>query len=248
MTSRRTLILPVLGLGVAQVMPAQTITDTPSRKYSVWNPTIEKAFKAVQDRRFQDAKALLKPCLEAIPNHFEAHYFLALMDFGGKDYPSALKHLDVSEQTLMELAKEFSAQEADMKARAQAAEQEALDNLSTASSRGQTRSLAGLNQDLKIAQDKAKPSKNLQQPYAVPADYLFFRGNVLLRLDRREEARTAYRRAVSADSTHANAWNNLIALGLGAKDSAGTKADLAAADVSGVVIRPDLKKAVEAMP
>lgn len=95
---------------------------------------------------------------------------------------------------------------------------------------------------------KGQPSKNLQDPYAVPADYLFLRGNVLLRMNRANDARQAYRRAVKADPCHANAWNNLVALGLGSKDSAGAKADLAEAEAQGVIIRPELKKAVLATP
>ena len=53
-----------------------------------------------------------------------------------------------------------------------------------------------------------------------------------------------YRQAVEPDPGHANAWNNLIALHLGARDLPQARADLQRAEAARVAIRPGLKKAV----
>jgi Tfp pilus assembly protein PilF len=238
-----------LGLAGFSVMQAQSTTSATGRQYKALDPMIGKAYKALKAQRFDEARGILKPCLEQIPDHFEAHYFLAL-DFEGRNYASALQHLDTSERTLRLLEKDYSAQVAEMKARAEAAEREAQDNLNNALSHtsdptgGAAKQIAGLKMDLKVSTANGSPVQGLQNPYEVPADYLFLRGNVLLRLGQRDEARQSYRRAVIADKTHANAWNNLVALGFGAKDFAGAAADLAKAEAAGVVIRPELKKAV----
>lgn len=241
-----------LGLLMCAALQAQVLGTAQHRQYKALNPTIEKAYKALKAQRFEETRALLDTCLSKIPEHFEAHYFLALMDYEGRNYASALQHLDISERTLAGLEKDYRAQVAEMKAKSEAAEREASDNLETARSRspdangaGATQ-ISGLQMDLKMTQTEGKPVQGLDSPFSIPADYLFLRGNVLLRLGRKEEAREAYRRAVAADSGHSNAWNNLIALGLAARDHAGARADLTRAEAGGVTIHPGLKKAVQA--
>lgn len=229
---------------------AQSQGSTQHRLYKAMNSTIERAFKALKAQKFDEARAILAPCLEKIPDHFEAHYFLALMDFEGRDFVSALRHLEVAEAAMGSLERDYLAQVADLKAKAAISEREAQDNLTTVLSRtsdptgAAATQIAGLKIDLQVAKSQGAPLAGLQNPFQVPADYLFLKGNTLLRLGRREEARLAYRRAVAADPAHANAWNNLIALGLGAKDIQGARADLERAEGTGVSIRPELKKAV----
>lgn len=236
---------------VARPILAQSIASSSQfRQYKALSPTIERAFKALKSRQFDAAKATLKPCLEAVPDHFEAHYILALADFEARDFQGVLAHLEVSERALAALERSYRENLAELKAKAEANEREARDNLTVAASRTTdptgfaATQLAGLKMDVRVAEAKKEPSQKLENPFEIPADYLFLKGNTLLRLGRRDEARTAYRRTVEVDTAHANAWNNLIALGLGAKDLASAREDLAKAEKAGVVVRPDLKKAV----
>ncbi len=245
-------VLGAIGFCVLAYRPltAQIIGSSEFRQYKAMNPTIERAFKALKAHRFEETKAILKPCLEAMPDHFEAHYLLALMDYEARDYASVLAHLDVSERTLAALDRSYRDHVAEMKARGDANEQTARDNLSAASSHTSdptgfsASQLSSLSMDVKIAEAEKKPVEGLQTPYAIPGDYLYLRGNALLRLGRRDEARGLYRKTVEADAGHANAWNNLIALGLGAKDLEVARKDLAKAEKMGINIRPELKKAV----
>lgn len=230
---------------------AQTVTSSSQfRQYKALSPTIERAFRDLKARRFDDAKATLKPCLEAVPDHFEAHYILALADFEARDFQGVLAHLEVSERSLVALEKGYRENLAEMKAKAEANEREARDNLNAAASRTAdptgfaAAQLSGLKMEVRMAEAKKEPSQKLENPFGIPADYLFLKGNALLRLGRREEARSAYRKTVEIDATHGNAWNNLIALGLGAKDLAAAREDLAKAEKAGAAIRPELKKAV----
>ncbi len=246
--------LMVPGLIQGPTVQAQSIQSSQFRQYQALNSTIERALKAVMSGRFDEAKAILKPCLEKVPDHFEAHYLMALMAYEARDFAGALAGLETAERTLGNLDRAYREHEAQMKAQADAALREANDNLGTALSRtgdptgAAAAQIAGLKMDLNIAESQGKPLQGLATPYSFPADYSFLRGNALLRLGRREEARNSYRKAVAMDAGHANAWNNLVALSLGAKDMAGAKADIAKAEAAGAKIRPELKKAVGDLP
>lgn len=243
--------LTSLSLAQGMAVMAQAHSSSRFRQYKALNPTIERAFSAVRGSRFKEAEAILKPCLATVPDHFEAHYLLALMAYEGRDFASVLAHLDIAERALEALDRDYRGLKAEMKARSESEQQEANDNLSTALSRTSDPSgfaatkIAGLQSDVKMAEMKNQPLPALDNPYSVPSDYCYLRGNALLRLGKREEARAAYRKAVGIDVSHANAWNNLIALGLGAKDLATARADLAKAEAAGVSIRPELKQAVQ---
>ncbi len=181
-------MVPSLILG--PTVQAQSIQSSQFRQYQALNSTIERALKAVMSGRFDEAKAILKPSLEKVPDHFEAHYLMALMAYEARDFAGNLAGLEIAEWTL----------------------------------------------------------GNLDRAYREHEAQSFLRGNALLRLGRREEARNAYRKAVEMDAGHANAWNNLVALSLGAKDMAGAKADIAKAEAAGARIRPELKRAVGDLP
>ena len=193
-----------MGLSLAQTtaVMAQAHSSSRFRQYKALNPTIERALSAVRSGRFEEAKAILKPCLETVPDHFEAHYLLALMAYEGRDFAGVLAHLDIAEGALGALDRDYRGLRAEMKARSESEQQEANDNLSTALSRTADPSgfaatkIAGLQADAKIAENNNKPLPGLENPYGVPADYCYLRGNALLRLGRREEARGAYRKAV----------------------------------------------------
>ncbi len=242
----------LMGLSLAQTstVMAQAHSSAQFRQYKALNPTIERALQAVRNGRFEEAKTMLKPCIDRVPDHFEAHYLLALMDYEVRDFASVLAHLDIAERALSALDRDYRGLEAEMKARTESEQREADDNLRTALSRTTdptgfaATKIAGLQRDAKVAKAQNKPVQGLESPYGVPADYWYLRGNALLRLGRREEARSVYRKAVGVDASHANAWNNLIALSLGAKDMTNARADLAKAEAAGVSIRPELKRAV----
>ena len=78
--------------------------------------------------------------------------------------------------------------------------------------------LAALEREIEAVQARKGPLHDHENPYGVPASHRFLRGNALYRLGRRDEARAQFRQAVAADPAHANAWNNLLALHLEAKD------------------------------
>ncbi len=236
---------------VASILPAAEVGNTSIfERYIALNSCIDQAGQAVTARRFPEAQRLLEPCLQKVPDHFEAHFLLARMAYEDRDYAGALAHVETSEHSLADLDRRYRKEQADLQAQDAAQEQ---------AYRGSLEHLKNLDDDpggccgflLRVKQDaidylEAKKGHlyDLQNPFAVPADYRFLHGNCLYRLGRRDEALIQYRLAVQTDPTHANAWNNLIALLLETPDLPSARAELAQAEAAHVAIQPGLKNAV----
>jgi tetratricopeptide (TPR) repeat protein len=219
-------------------------------RYSALNGVVERASREVAARRFGEARRLLEPCLAQVPDHFEAHYHLARMDYEAGDFAGALAHMARAEASLADLDRRYKDEMAALKAAAEAEEmatRASLDHLHAmgVDPSGCTGNLLIIKQNaLNDLEAKKGHLHDRENPFAVPADYHFLHGNCLYRLGRREEALARFRLAVAQDRAHANAWNNLISLQWEAKAYAGARADLARAEAARVPVRPGLKQAV----
>lgn len=251
----KSLLLAATVVGVAPGGWAQGVDATLFRRYRALDGNLERASRAVGTGRFAEAQALLEPCLHAIPDHFEAHFLLARMAYEARDFTGVLAHLAISEQSLAALDRLFREQVAQMRAQAEAEEQLAQSNLDAVTSRVADPTgcaaplIASLQHEVSALQSRKGPLHSRENPYSVPADYRFLQGNAHLRLGHRNEALGRFRLAVEIDPSHANAWNNLLAMHLDAREDAQARAGLAQAEAAKIVIRPDLKKAIlEAQP
>jgi tetratricopeptide (TPR) repeat protein len=248
---QRALRLGILAV-VASILPAAEVGDISIfQRYTALNPRIAQAGQAVTARRFPEAHRLLESCLQKVPDHFEAHFLLARMAYEDRDYAGALAHVETCERSLADLDRRYRAEAADLKAQDAAQEQAFRDDLSELNARGSNdpgwccEDLL-LNKKNTIGSLEAKKGHlyDRENPFAVPVADRFLHGNCLYRLGRRDEALAQYRLAVQADPTHANAWNNLIALLLEARDLPSASAELARAEAAHVVIQPERRKAV----
>ncbi|HJW43763.1 MAG TPA: tetratricopeptide repeat protein [Geothrix sp.] len=247
---RAALLLAALAPGLSPRAGAQGLDASIFRRYRALDASLDRASRAVGAGRFEEAHALLKPCLAQIPDHFEGHFLLARMAYEARDYRGVLAHLDVAEASLVALDRAYRDQVAQLRAQAEAEEQAAKSNLEAVQSRVSDPIgcawplLLALRNEVDIKAARRGPLHDSENPYGVPADHRFLRGNALYRLGRRDEARAQLGLAVQADPGHGNAWNNLIALHLEAGDIAQARACLAQAETAKATIRPELKQAV----
>lgn len=248
---RAALLLAALAPGLSPRAGAQGLDASIFRRYRALDASMDRASRAVGAGRFEEAHALLKPCLAQIPDHFEGHFLLARMAYEARDYRGVLAHLDVAEASLVALDCTYRDQVARWKAQVDEEEQAAKSTLDAVSSRVTDPTscvapfLAALSNEVDIKAARRGPLHDSENPYGVPADHRFLRGNALYRLGRRDEARAQLRLAVLADPGHGNAWNNLIALHLEAGDPAQAQACVLQAEAAGVAVRPGLKQAVQ---
>ncbi|MBP1773933.1 MAG: Tetratricopeptide repeat [Holophagaceae bacterium] len=247
---RTCLVLVPLAFGLVPEARAQGLDASIFRRYRAVDASMDRANRAVGAGRFEEARTLLSPCLAQIPDHYEGHFLLARMAYEAKDFKGTLAHLDVAETSLASLDRIYRDQVAHLKAQAEAEEQAAKSNLEAVNSRVSDPIgcawplLLALRNEVDIRAARRGPLHDTENPYGVPADYHFLRGNALYRLGRRDEARAQLRLAVQTDPGHGNAWNNLIALHLEARDLAQAQACLGQAEAAKVAVRPELKQAV----
>ncbi|MDP1831433.1 MAG: tetratricopeptide repeat protein [Geothrix sp.] len=249
---RRSFILTCLIAG-AVVLPmaaAQGSDISIFQRYMALSTRMDQAGREVAARRFEAAKRLLDPCLALVPDHFEGHFLLARIAYEGRDYAGALAHLEISERSLAELDRRYREEIADLKAQGEAEEQamrSSLDNLYArgVDPNGCSAVLFTTKQNaLEFLESKKGNLYQRENPFGVPADYRFLRGNCLYRLGRRAEAMAQYRLTLQTDPTHPNAWNNLISLQWETGDHAQARVDLGRAEAAHIAIRPELKQAV----
>lgn len=248
------LLLGWLVLGGVSATQAQDAGAALFQRYRSLDATVDHASRAVGAGRFEEAHRLLQPCLQKQPDHFEAHFLLARMAYETRDFEGVLAHLDVAERSLAILNRRYRDLTDYLKSRIEVEEQIARSNLDAVSSRVTDATscvapfLAALEREIEAVQARKGPLHDYENPYGVPASHWFLRGNALYRLGRRDEARAQFRQAVATEPGHANAWNNLLALHLEAKDLAQARADLQRAEAARVAIRPGLRQAILAAP
>jgi tetratricopeptide (TPR) repeat protein len=221
-------------------------------RYRALEVTVQRAAAAVSGRRFEAAAELLAPCLQKVPEHFEAHFLMARMAYESKDFSGALAHLDAAKAGLKMLARSYREEMDGLSARAEAEEEAMRSSLDNMLSRGvdPTGCMGPVLRAKQSALDFLEMKKghlfDRENPFGIPADHRFLRGNCLYRLGRRDEALAEYRGAVQADPMHAPAWNNLISLEWEAKAYPEAQADLDRAEAAHNTIRAELKQAVRA--
>jgi len=251
---RTSLLLGSLVLGGAWAAPAQEVDAATFQRYRSLDSTIDQADRAIGAGQFGEARKLLERCLQKQPDHFEAHFLLARMAYEARDFEGVLAHLEVAERSLALLNRRYRDLIDYLKARIEVEEQTARSNLEAVTMRVSDPTscvapyLAALEHEVEAVQTRKGPLHDLENPYGVPASHRFLRGNALYRLGRRDEARAQFRQAVATDPAHANAWNNLLALDLEAKEPAQARTDLQRAEAARVAVRPELRQAILAAP
>jgi len=219
-------------------------------RYRALDAKVQQATGAVAARRFEEAARLLTPCLQQVPEHFEANFLMARMAHESKDFTGALAHLDVAEKGLHHLNRLYHEELADLSAQSAAEEEAMRSSLDNLTSRGvdpfgcMGHVLRSKQTALDFLESKKGHLFDRENPFGIPADHRFLRGNCLYRLGQRDAAVAQYRLAVQADATHTHAWNNLIGLEWEAKTFLQARADLDRAEAAHNTILPELKKAV----
>ena len=220
------------------------------QRYRSLEGLVARARVAVEARQYGEAHLVLDRCLRSQPDHPEAQFLLARLAYEAKDYGGTLAHLHEAHLGLARLRRHHQALMDYLKARMDAEEQAARSNLEAVASRVTDPTscvapyLAALEREVVAAQGRKGPLHMTENPFQVPADHFFLKGNALLQLGRRQEAEGAYRAAIALDGSHAHAWNNLVALHLGAGAREEARRVLKEGQAAGVSLSPALVAAV----
>jgi tetratricopeptide (TPR) repeat protein len=230
----------------------QTDDATILNKFKALESRIEKARKYFLAENYAKCEKEAAGCLEVLPDHHEAHFFMAQVLYKRGEFDKALEQMLSAESGYLRLQgvvdrvqqKKFEKQ---LDKKVDLTEQ--LEDWSAALQ--QTTCMKGVYQGIVLdkegklnAESKYSESELAKANSQVPAEYAYFHGNCLFRLKNYGEAEDHYRAAIRIDPRHANACNNLINLLYMQKRLEEARTLISQAEANQVAIVPGLKNAV----
>lgn len=168
--------------------------------------------------RTDKAEAALTGCLAKFPEHAYARYYLANILYRRGDFSAALAQMEpaIAQLDLMRALGERADQR---KTDRLGAVKHSLDAMweSAGHSSEPCRNRRSIEWDKREAEDESLKAERAAAEKAaaftrLKAQYTYFLGNILFRLQRVPEAFRRYEEAVRIDPRHADAYNNLIAI------------------------------------
>jgi tetratricopeptide (TPR) repeat protein len=248
---KKTILLILMG--TLTLWAAAPTTDISLlEKYRTLLGAMDKARASFEKGNLSASEKDLDKCLKAVPDHHEAHYFKAQIRYKQGDFAKGLEHMLAAESGYAHFAAVMEAARVD-KMLKDVEKEQALSDLIPALEKAYDQSIckpptyqaAIIDAKNKLDETKNdKPDALRKNKSAAPAEYLYFHGNCLFRMNRYEEAEAEYKEALAADPAHANANNNLISLLYGQKRYAEALACLEQAEAQKVQVQAGLKKAV----
>lgn len=248
------LTLAVAAPLTAQTSPAQSEyqnTDAQLvRRYRDAEVAYGNARTRFDKKDFKGARKELDACIGLIPAHAEAHLLTAKVLYIEKDYAQALTEVERAKAGHLSTAAIMAKMQEDRLSELRKRAQESSDRVAALrQAQGSTVSAA---MQAQITDEEAQKQEidrilNAQRPdpKQIPAGYFFFHGNVLLRLQRNAEAVAQYEEALKINPAYGEAANNLAALYFSARQYEKAREVATTAESNGVVVNPELKKAIE---
>jgi len=244
----------LLGASALAQIEGRRADEAQIQAYKVARASYEKARKAFEKRDLEKAVRELEACLERVPEFSDAHFMLAKIDYLEKRYQESLAKMERAESSWDASNAIFFEVQGDRYRELQRRRDETdvrLGDLrvmmSNATTEEQRRALqAQIDQYERTREELQRQIYEPPKEQAgLPADYHFFHGNILLRLNRLDDAAARYREALKAKPDHADASNNLASLYLSAGHPKVAAEILEQAEANGATVNADLKKAVQ---
>jgi len=225
-------------------------------KWESANPLFLKGREYFGKEDFDRAEAEFKTCLEILPEHADALFFLAQLDYRRGDFARALAGIEKAEashsafagtDSLLESQRRKALLEERKKREQEVASMEEILYAGSCKTEDEMLKLPESIETLRREISAINASLNeppRTSPRPLPADYSYVHGNILFKLNRTREAGNQYLKAVASDPRHAGAYNNLINLFYMAKDYRSALEFIGQAEANGVVLNQKLKQAV----
>jgi len=222
-------------------------------KFKRSDARFEKGKGYFAKEKYDQAEKELKQCLEIMPEHADACFFLAQIGYRKGDFNQALADIEKAESNYKLIGQFYTythelrlEQLRDDKMRLQSELASLQDQLSRARSDEDRQKIQmAMNP---IQSELAAVSTRLNEPLpdvmTTPADYYYIHGNILFKLQKFEEANGQYLEAIKTNPRHANAYNNLINLQYIGKNYEGALKLVNQAEANGVQVNSKLKEAV----
>jgi pentatricopeptide repeat protein len=222
-------------------------------KFKMADAKFQKGKGLFFKEKYDRAEKELRACLEIMPEHADASFFLSQIDYKKGDFEQALAGIEKAKSNYEFIGQlyTFTHQE---RLEALRDEKFKLEN-EVITLQNEISRITGEEdrQKVQLSIDRIKNNisiidSRLNEPIPpvleIPADYYYFHGNVCFKLKKFEEAGDQYLEAINIEPQHVSAYNNLISLYYMAKNYEQALKYIHQAEASGVKLNPELKKAV----
>jgi len=195
----------------------------------------------------------LEKCLEMMPEYTQAHFLMAKTWYAQRRYNSALDSMEkavASWETMSTVAALHREQIDAERRRTRDSLRSQIDELNSQLSRNpsEQQRIQIENQITELRQRIDQIDRRLMEWMdrrdQMPADYCLIHGNILLRLQRYDEAAAQYLQALEIDPAHSAATNNLASLLYQAGNHAKALELIEQGEAKGATVNPELKKAI----
>jgi hydroxyacylglutathione hydrolase len=162
----------------------------------------------------KEAFDAFKKCIKEMPRHAYAHYYLANIFYIDQDFSNSLTHMEMALAEL-DFMQELSAYVDEQRSSKFNSLRGSLQDMwnSTNSCRDSRAIEFAFDQVDKEESDMEIAARQRQKTMVrMKAHYLYFYGNVLLKLQRYNDALQRYQEAIRLNPLHADAYNNIIAI------------------------------------
>ena len=213
----------------------------------------EKGQSYFLEGKLKKSETALKECLKKMPEHADAYFYLAQISYKNGDYEKALEEILKAKKNYIILTKmkiNFEQlrilQLQDKKNYLEERLTKLREYLAQATSADQRSKIQSAianaeNEKTTIDNRLNKPLPSVEQ---LPADYYYFHGNILFRLQRFQEAYSQYLETIKINPKHGEAYNNIANLFYMSKQYQKALDYLNMAEENGAKINPEFQKAV----
>jgi Tfp pilus assembly protein PilF len=254
----RAKVLSVAMLVLAGCVYAQQASNTVDvstmQAFKAANASFNQAVEAYNKHDYDKAQKELEASLAKMPEFSDAHLMMAKILYIKKSYPEALERVERAKkgyETTALLLVRLRYERVDDLQKRKELQQQAANSLSQAlggslpdeDRQKYERSLESANRTIEdIDRQLVEPPP---QPGSIPAEYFFFHGNVLMRMQKPAEAAAQYEEALKINPAYADAATNLASLYYSARMYAKALEVLERSESKGAAVNAELKTAVQ---
>jgi pentatricopeptide repeat protein len=222
-------------------------------KYKIARKYFEKGKNLYEKGEYTWAQKELDKCIEVMPQHVYAHFYLSQIIYKKGNFPKALDHMEKAKANFDYMTGLYSLayqdyidqlrEEKDQLDKDVFALKLQLSETKDPQEKAKIQTAIGLAEQ-KIGIVNSRLTEPVVQEESMPADFCYFHGNVFFKLKRYQEAYREYLEAIKIDPEHGNAYNNLANLYFMSKNYQKALDCLNQAEQNGVKINSKFKKAI----
>jgi tetratricopeptide (TPR) repeat protein len=215
------------------------------QKYRMTRPELLKGQEQLKKDQLDKAEQTLLKVIKEMPENAEASFYLAETYYRKGEFGKGLAAIVEAEKQFPVIQKalvkrqagtiaESGENRADIQNEILAEQQKTLEPITATTSRMQK----------EAASSQSRSQEDKAETYAIPAEYSYLHGNLLIRQKRFEEALAEYEKAIAAAPKHGKALNNIANIYYMGRQYDKALEYIQRAEAVGAPVNPDFKKAV----